>query len=359
MKHTTAARRTACLLLLALAAAVPAPALSSFLLGAYGEGLVSAEQAAPAAVPAVRLGGLADWRTLLPGGYLALSASALGRAYLYALPVFSDQEDVEMELGLEAGPGRFKTQVNVAASALGDGSTAAYLRPDWQLGYQVVEGLVRPALFYRGSYLLEPAGSEDSLYQGLRLGLGLQPDIRHAFSLDLTAGWALWPETALYDASGALTGASRQDLSAALSAGAEGLAGYFLGWQVTASGGLLLSTANRYLTAVSSLEKGSQDNWFLAGEAGMTWSPHRTVDLELSGFARHESYLYRAALDSAAQPGGEPLRILSVGFNARADWTPDDRFYLVLEGSAARRFANDPAEARWNASIAGGLEVSF
>jgi hypothetical protein len=60
----------------------------------------------------------------------------------------------------------------------------------------------------------------------------------------------------------------------------------------------------------------------------------------------------------APAPGPE-LYAVSLGLNGRADWTPNGRLFLLLEGSAARRLANDPAEERWNLEAELGLEYSF
>jgi hypothetical protein len=56
---------------------------------------------------------------------------------------------------------------------------------------------------------------------------------------------------------------------------------------------------------------------------------------------------------------GETLYVVSLGLDGRVDWTPNGKLFLVAEGTAAHRLANDPAEERWSFSAGLGMEYSF
>ncbi len=120
-----------------------------------------------------------------------------------------------------------------------------------------------------------------------------------------------------------------------------------------------MSNANRYLDTPGILEQRSESNLFFTFNGGWAWSPHRQVSLELGAFARQELYLQRDALTETEMLSGVPLRVFSVGTDLRGDWTPNDRMFLVLELSAARRFANEPAESWWNLLARAGVEFSL
>jgi hypothetical protein len=303
---------------------------------------------------------LAGWRNPTPaGGYLGLAASARLLSYLDSPILFADAESLALEAGLPWKRGLVELEAALDASVMGDGEDPAHLHPRWQavlkLGGEDLLGL----LTYRGSYLYQPQDVEDFLYQGLGLGAEWEHSIRLGLEAGLECGWEYWPDFLLRDGGGALTDVPRQDLVGVLRAGLDGLAGFFLDWSLEASAGLRWSTANRYISSLSLLEEGSENNLFAALQAAAGWSPHRAVGLRLDGFLRQEWYLTRAALTAGGADTGEFLRVLSLGLTARADWTPNDRLFLVLEGSAGRRFANDPVEERWNATLQAGVEYSF
>ncbi len=204
-------------------------------------------------------------------------------------------------------------------------------------------------------HIMEPGAQ----FEGLSLGGEWERSLRLGLAAGLEAGWELWPEYWLRDSSGASTDVPRQDLLGELRLGLDGLAGFFLDWELEASAGLRWSTANRYPSAALGLEEGSENSLHAALGAAAEWSPHRALGLRLEGFLRQEWYLTRAALTAALADTGETLRVLTFSLMARADWTPNNRLFLVLEGSAGRSFANDPAEQRWNASFEAGVEYSF
>jgi hypothetical protein len=303
---------------------------------------------------------LAGWRgPTSAGGYLGAIASARLLSYFDSPLIFADAERLALEAGLPFGLGLVELQAVLDASVMGDGEDPFHLEPSWQAGLRLGTGKTRGILTYRGSCLYQPEDVEDFLYQGLRLGVEWERSIRLGLSAGLEGGWEYWPEYPMYDLSGALTGVPRQDLVAGLQAALEGLAGFFLDWSLEASSGLRWSTANRYPSALLGLEEGSENSLYAGLAASANWSPHRAVGLRLEGFLRQDWYLTRAALTAALADTGERLRMFSLGLSARADWTPNDRLFLVLEAELGRSFANDPAEQRWNAALQAGVELSF
>jgi hypothetical protein len=331
----------------------------TLLLGLQGGGYAFQSPEDEGVLPLAAVSLLAGWRdALADGGYLGLAASARVLTYFGSPMVSADSEKLSLEAGLPLGRSLVELQGGLDASAVGDGEDPAHLLPSWQAGLRFGPEGAQGILSYRGSYLYQPGGQEDFLYQGLRLRGEWERSIQLGFSAGLEGGWEYWPEYWLLDSSGSSSGEARQDLVGSLQAGLDGLAGFFLDWSLEASAGLRWSTANRFISGLG-LEEGSENNLFADVRASADWSPHRAVGLRLEGFLRQEWYLTRAALTAALTDTGETLRVLSAGLAARADWTPNDRLFLILEGSAGRRFANDPAEARWSASLEAGVEYRF
>ncbi|OHD73761.1 MAG: hypothetical protein A2V99_03125 [Spirochaetes bacterium RBG_16_67_19] len=333
----------------------------TLLLGVQGGGIwFEPPEDGADALPLAALSLAAGWRNPTPpGGYWELAASARLLSY-FGLPLLSaDSERLDLQAGLPLGRSLVELGGGLDASAMGDGEDPAHLHPRWQAGLRLGPGDFQGILTYRGSYLYQPDDVEDFLYQGLSLGAEWERSLRLGLSAGLDFGWEYWPDWFLLNGAGASTGVPRQDVLGGLRIGLDGLAGFFLDWSLEASTGLRWSTANRYPSLALGLEEGSENSLYAALRAEADWSPHRSVGLQLGSFLRQEWYLTRAALTAASVDTGETLRVLSLGLTARADWTPNNRLFLVLEGSLGRRFANDPAEERWNASMQAGLEYSF
>ena len=332
----------------------------TLVLGLEGGGtLFESPEEGQDAVPLATVNMLTGWRgTTRAGGYLGLAASAKLLSYFSSPGILADAEMLALEAGLPLGCGLVELESSLDASVMGDGEDPAHLEPRWRAGLRLGGGAAQGIFSYRGSYLYQPNDIEDFLYQGLKLGAEWERFIRLGLRAGLEGGWEYWPDYFLLDGTGSPTGVPRQDAVGSLEIGLDGLAGFFLDWRLAASGGLRWSTANRFITGLG-LEEGSENNLFAGLEAAVDWSPHRTVGLQLKGFLRQEWYLARAALSSLGVDTGELLRVLALGLTARADWTPNDRLFLILEGSAGSRFANDPAEERWNATLKAGVEYSF
>ena len=332
----------------------------TLVLGLEGGGTVfESPEEGQDALPLATVNLLGGWRGATPaGGYLGLAASARVLSYLASPAILADAETLALEAGLPLGPNLVELEGSLEASVMGDGEDPAHLEPRWQAGLRLGGGAVQGIFSYRGSYLYQPDDIEDFLHQGLKLGVEWEHSIRLGLRAGVQGGWEYWPDYFLLEGTGSSTGVPRQDAVGGLDIGLDGLAGFFLDWSLGLSAGLRWSTANRFITGLG-LEEGSENNLYAGLEAAADWSPHRTVGLQLKGFLRQEWYLARAALTSLGVDTGELLRVLSLGLTVRADWTPNDRLFLVLEGSAGRRFANDPAEERWNATLQAGVEYSF
>jgi hypothetical protein len=259
--------------------------------------------------------------------------------------ILHDRENLSLEARLPLGAFLALLSAGLDGSSLGTVDLPPHVQTGWNVGLQTPGEPWRGEFQLRGDYLFQPDDNQDALYQAARVSLTYDPSIRWGITSAVEGGWEYWPE---YPMAGE---ERRQDILLRAETGLEGLLGYFLDWSLLGYGGVRLSNLNG--------SADGQSSWFLAGETDLSWSPHRRVSLQLGGFTRYESWLEREALSSGGTPTGEALYVLSLGLDGRADWTPNGKVFLVLEGSAARRLANDPAEERWNLSAALGLEYSF
>jgi hypothetical protein len=310
------------------------------------------------------LSGFLSWRGPWgEGGYLSASTSSSldwllveteGATGLY------DRQLLLAEARLPAPVSRISLAAGLEASLAGtlDGDLP-FLQPDWSLAWRAWDdGQGRELdLSTRGYWRGEPDGEEDSFYEGLQARLSIARSIRTRYGLVLEAGWELWPEIDLVASGGLPTGETRNDLVGSVEASVGGLLGYFFDWSLTAELGGRLSNANRWLPAVAALEDRSEDRVFVGLLGSASFSPHRQVGLQLGSYLRQELYLAREALSEAGVPAGERLRALSVGADLRADWTPLDGLFFVLEASVGQRLANETAEQRWNLQGGAGIEL--
>jgi hypothetical protein len=326
---------------LGLWAGLPAIAETPLLiLGLLGGGYVSSDQGSlPAFFPEARVSALGAWRGVLAGGGI-VSVNASSRLYGYwdAGAIFHDREDLAVEALLPVGSFAALLAAGLDGSALGTVEEPPYAEPGWSLGLRTTGEPWRAELRLNGHYLYRPEDTQDALYQAVRLDLDYDHSIRWGLISALEAGWEYWPEYPMPDAE------RRHDLLLRAEAGFEGLLGYFLDWRLQGNGGLRLSNA---------VLAGEESTWFAGGEGRLSWSPHRQVGLQLGGFALYESWLERQV------SSGQNLYVLSLGLDGRVDWTPNGKFFLVFEGSAARRLANDPVEERWSLDAGLGVEYIF
>ena len=302
----------------------------TLLLGLYGEELFSGDQGGQAGI---RASALLSWRTLIAeNASLALYARSVGEFSPLQDGQLYDSHTLSLDALIRGEAGRILLEAGLLGSSNGTiEGQAPYLRPDWRISYERSArngNDVLTSIAYSGYYCSQPTGTDDSLFQGLTLGLAVDPSIRIRYGLEILGGWETWTEE------------NRNDLLGSVETSAGGLIGYFHDWSVAAQGGVRWSNQN------------TESNLFVAVDSDWAWSPRRQVSLELGAFAREELYLW-----SDASPEG--FDVFSTGLDFRGDWTPNDRLYVVTELSAARRFADDPLESRWRLHARAGIEFSF
>jgi hypothetical protein len=302
----------------------------TILLGVYGQGLCYEGQDMHAGV---RGSALLSWRALIgENASLALYARSVGDYSPLEEGRIYDSHDLSFDTLIRGEGGRILLEGGLLGSGNGTiEGQAPYLRPDWRIGYTTSASGgngVLPSFAYSGYYSYRPEGTGDSLFQGLTLGLAVDPSIRIRYGLEILGGWERWTEE------------KRNDFLGSAEVSAGGLVGYFHDWSVAAEGGMRWS------------EQSTESNLYFALESGWAWTPHRQLSLELGAFAREELYLW----PETAAAGYD---VFATGLDFRGDWTPDDRVYLVTELSAARRFADDPVEERWRLIARTGVEFSF
>jgi len=321
-------KRFAPIFLLVCAGLLPAYGYApTLLLGVYGQQLLSGEQGGQTGI---RASALMSWRVLIAeNASLALYARSIGEFSPLQDGQLYDSHTLSHEALIRGEAGRFLLEAGLLGSGNGTiEGQAPYLRPDWRFGYEHSGSAASTSIAYSGYYCYQPEGVEDSLFQGLTLGLAMDPSIRIRYGLEILGGWETWIEE------------NRNDLIGSVEISAGGLIGYFHDWWIAAQGGVRWS------------DQSAESNLFFAVDSGWAWSPHRQVSLELGPFAREELYLW-----SESSPEG--YGVLSTGLDFRGDWTPNDRLYLLTELSAARRFADAPLESRWSLIARAGIEFSF
>ena len=364
MKTTSFARLSVLLVfLIGLAPGVAAQAYPpTVAVGLFAENLLYPAAGTAGSVFGVHATGLLGWRGPLgaTGGYVSLSADGDLACHFYGNPLFSDTENLDLLVSLPLGGNRLEIATGLSASLLGTLDTSPFVQPDWRLLYRLERGRrkVRPYVAYEGRYRHEPLAEEDVLYQGAELGILHRPSIRLGYQVGLKGGWELWPDQILVDAGGDPLGQRREDALILLDGRLEGLAGYFLTWNLGAKGGIRLSNANRWLEG-GQFEADSESAWVLHGEGALSWSPHRRLNLQAGVFARSDVYFERNALTESDDLSGVALKVLSTGVTGRLDWTLDDRLYFVASGDGGWRLSNDPNERRWSTALRLGLEYSF
>lgn len=332
-------------------------------LGAYGMGIMFSEgESAADSAGSIGVSGLLGWRkSFSSGGYIAVNSSFDIRGFFIGLQEIEDDEMAALELSLPLGENRFKIDAGFSSSIFGTGSYPGYVRPDWKVAYLLQRGKRKVQLYgaYKGYILVQPEGNEDAFFQGGELGISYTPSIRLGYEANLGGGFENWPEFPLYDDFGNITGKKRRDYIMNLHGKVDGLIGYFVDWQLDGSAVLRLSNANRYLESLALPDKNSESRLGITLEAGLGWSPSRRINLQIGPYTAWDFYLGREALKDDGSLLGERLNVFTIGSTFRADWTADDRLYVVLQGSGARKYANDISETGWNLIIKGGIEYSF
>ncbi|MGQ9616414.1 MAG: hypothetical protein ACUVWJ_08445 [Spirochaetota bacterium] len=335
----------------------------TIVLGAYGMGIMLSEEGSAAdSAGSIELSGLLGWRkTLSSGGYLAVNSSFDVRDYFIGLQEIDDDEIGALELSLPVGANRVKIDAGFSSSFFGTGSYPGYIRPDWKVEYHLLreERKVQPYGAYRGYLLIQPQGNEDALFQGGEVGFFYRSSVRLGCEVSLGGGFESWIEFPIYNEVGNISGDKRRDYIINLQGKVDGLIGYFIDWQLDGTLTFRLSNANRYLESLTRLDENSESRLSLAIETVAGWSPSRRINLQIGPYTAWDFYFGREALKDDGSLSGEKLNVFTIGSTFRADWTVDDRLYVVLQGSGVRKYSNDIIETGWDLILKGGIEYSF
>lgn len=337
----------------------------TLVLGAYGDsGAQSVAPSSGSPYGDLLIDGLFGWRQALgPGSYLALSGSASLASYLLTLSGFEDYEHFDGQLGLPSGENTIILGGGVASSAMNQTSTGSFAWPYWSAAYQLARGKLgyRSTIEYRGSYLYEPAPSNNHFTEGARYTLDHLANVRLETYAILDGAWELWNQQPILASNGSATSGLRQDYVAALTLGAKGILGYYLDWSAQARGGVRLSNANtnQYLTTASQYEADTESRVTGRADASLTWSPTRSFSMSLTANLGDDAYLSRKAVTSAGLLTSENLNVLSTGGGLKLSWTPNGKVYFVLKSALSRNFSSDPNYAQWSIDGSGGIQYSF
>jgi hypothetical protein len=307
-------------------------------LGLYGSDLVSSSAGSPGEnVAGLAAGAALDWGAVFPGGGSVAVAGSTG--WTFAPAASYDREELELRLYLPAGGFRLELLSSLDASILGaPDDPFPYLQPSWSASLRWLgeRSRIRPFAGLQGYVRVQRGDDEDALYQGGSLGVEVVPSYLATYRVGFQGGWQRFPEQML-------PAGRREDLLGLLECEGEWLLGYFASGKLSAQGGYRFS------------EDPTETRGFGRLEGAVSWSPRRQIDLQGSAFFLGEWY---AARPLPVPQSGE-VSVLSAGFDLGFDWTPDDRWYLVLGITGAGSFSDDPAERGWDFSFQAGLELSL
>lgn len=296
--------------------------------------------------PYTEVSGSIGYRGLLgDSGYYAASLFGGVRYYGEDVEDFEDEQLISLELGAPIGGLELETEAGLSSSFYNLGRGVS-LFPSWSLKLTPREWdrALTPRAIYFGSYLHEEENVNDRHLQGARIGVEADPSIRFAWYADLLAAYEGFPDQDIGPG-----GDTRQDGRFSVALGADGLIGFFTGWEVENETGLRLSNA----------QQPEQDRLFSELRGALRFSPLQEVGIEVGATAREEFYLNRDALRDNGSSTGDPLQETSLSGLLRLDYTPDGALYFVLEGGAGRSFSRDSAFEGWSSRLSLQIEYSF
>lgn len=318
-----------------------------FVLGSGGGGAWVKEPGENAAFyPYGELSGTVGYRALFGGdGYYAGSLYGGLRYYGADLNDVLDEQLLSLEMGRTLGALTLRAEAALSSS-LYNLNNGVSLLPEWRLLVRPDEWerQLTPRGIYFGSYRYEEQGVSDRLIQGVRLGVEGDPSIRFGWYGDLLAAYERFP-----DQEASPDGATRQDGRFSLVLGADGLIGFFTGWEIENESGIRLSNA----------ELPSEDRLFTDVTGTMQFSPFQELGIEVGLRADESYYLDRDAVGESGALTGDPLNQFTVSGLLRLDYTPNGALYFVLEGEAGRSFSQDPAFEGWSSRVSAAVEYSF
>ena len=295
--------------------------------------------------PYTEISGSLGYRGLLGEGYYAASLYGGLRYYGDAINDMEDEQLLSLELGTPVGGLALAAEASFSSSFY-NLDRGISLLPDWRMKLTPGEWnrSLTPRVIYFGSYRYEDDRVTDKLVQGVRLGVEAVPSIRLAWYADLLAAYERFPDQDIGPG-----GDVRQDGRYSLAIGADGIIGFFTGWEIENETGVRLSNAQRP----------EQDRFFSELDGTLRFSPLQEVGIEMGASAEGEIFMNREARNSDGTTSGETLKDTTLSGLLRLDYTPNGALYFVLEGGAGRSFSRDPAFRGWSSRLSLQVEYSF
>jgi hypothetical protein len=267
-----------------------------------------------------------------------------------------DLETIALVAGSRDESRTLELDAGLRSSGTGLQDESPFLAPRWAFLYRRRGQGLLPQFGYRGWARVESDSDGNLFAEKLEAGIRFEPSIRFGAGLSVGAGWVTWPELPLYSDAGDETDEHRNDLVLDLGVTADGLLGYFAGWDLDAEVSWRLSNANRW---IGFLDRNSEDAIETAAAFGLRWSPRVALGLRTAVGIYGAWYPQRPALDEAGLSLDEPLSIFSVSAEGGIDWTIRNGGYLYLTGEGGRTYSNEVAERGWTARVATGIEIVF
>jgi hypothetical protein len=267
-----------------------------------------------------------------------------------------DAESLAVILGSRGQTRTVELDLGLSSSGTGLRGETPFLAPRWALLYAAKGTGLLPRFAYRGWAAFESEGDEDLFAQALEAGVRVEPSIRFGAGLTAGATWVTWPELPLFSETGNETSGQRNDLVLDLFLAADGLLGYFTGWEASAGFSWRLSNANRWIGV---LDHNSEEALETSCSLAVSSSPRVDLGLRAAAGLYAAWYPERPALDETGVAVDEDLSVLSVSAEAGIDWTIRDTTYLYATTGASRTFSNEVAERAWTARFTTGVEVLF
>lgn len=296
--------------------------------------------------PYGELSGTLGYRGLLgEQGYYAGSLYGGLRYYGEELNDLADEQLLSLEIGTSLGGVDLQAEAALSSSFY-NLNNGVDLFPDWQLLFRPDpwEPELTPRFTYFGSYRYEEEGISDRMVQGAGLGVEGDPSIRFGWFADLLGAYERFP-----DQEATLDGGTRQDGRFSLVLGADGLIGFFTGWEIESESGIRLSNA----------ESPSEDRLFSELLGTVQFSPVQELGVELGLTAEEAYYLDREVREESGALTDDPLRQFALSGLLRLDYTPNGALFFVLEGEAGRSFSQDPRFEGWSSRLSFQVEYSF
>ncbi len=287
--------------------------------------------------------GLRD--TFAQDGYYSFASRI--EAAIHDNLLFSDSE----YLNLEMSYGGWTIEAGLLAALIDDGSGSSYVNPNWKLSKRLpfFSDNSDISFEYAGYLTYLPKDTEDFLYQGIHGACRIDPSIFFGYGFALGGGWEYHYEQLVYQQTGDPSDTERHDLIVDAKGTVDGFVGYFTEWAASASVSWRKSNAAFPVDENFFLDH-PEDRLQAAVDVNIFTSPHQSLAIDGSVFSDGTWYLSRPARNLDGRYGENDLLLLDIGVSAQADWTPNQRIYLALNGEFGYSLSNDPFVGGWFAT---------